>query len=403
MFCSSEYSALAENAHHTLLPFEGIHKNDLGLLPAAANAMIKNSLHSSDDLSTGLEHMASSPAGLLAAAGSLSSMHTTNFDASFVRERDFQRLLPDADELDTFDPKNESVMSIIRAADADNTNLYRDRDLFRLYGEQYAVVFQENGAPGAGYSNFMKFTSSNRMKLLMLREYKPFLFTGMKCSLIDAGYYCLIFVAPIPLSEAEIKQSELYRNLLNTIPEDKVPTNTVLGVAPLGEGLGATMKSGLGQTSKFSVDNLMREEEEDSAPIDPLLESLMGHSNTNKISNFMDRIRDIHMNMERGSGGAKHAALCTSDLVAETDYTFQFEFFELEKIIPDRIRALKPTPKVRTPQATQVNSCNLLVQVVGCKNVPLRVQVRVVFYCMHCSGFYVYILGRSSGRAKEAN
>ena len=157
-----------------------------------------------------------------------------------------------------------------------------------------------------------------------------------------------------------------------TIPEDKVPTNTVLGVAPIGEGLAGTMRSGLGQSTKYSVDEL---EDEDNAAIDPLLESLMGHSNTNKISNFMDRIRDIHMNMERGSGGAKHTSLCTSDLVAETDYTFQFEFFELEKIIPDRLRALKPVPKVRTPQATQVNSCNLLIQVVGCKNVPLRNQV----------------------------
>ena len=171
---------MAENAHHTLLPFEGIHRNDLGLLPAPANSTVGSHFKIQEQPS-GMDQLSTSSAALLAAAGSLSSMHTTNFDASFVRERDFQRLLPTADELDVFDPKNESVMSVIRSVEADNTSLYHDRDLFRLYGEQYAVVFQENRAPGAGYSNFMKFTSTNRMKLLMLREYKPFLFTGMYC------------------------------------------------------------------------------------------------------------------------------------------------------------------------------------------------------------------------------
>ena len=103
--------------------------------------------------------------------------------------------MPQLDELDMFDPRNAAIVSnISHSAQINSGNT--SRDYFRLYGDKYALVYEEEGGQqgGLGYNDFMHLAPSGRMKLLQLREYKPYLFT-----------------APIPLSEKEIKESEVYR------------------------------------------------------------------------------------------------------------------------------------------------------------------------------------------------
>ena len=69
------------------------------------------------------------------------------------------------------------------------------RDTFVLIGgNTSASSFSENGN---SYSNFLKTKVPDRIRLLMMRESRPYLFTE-----------------PIPLSEAIIKSSEFYRSLL---------------------------------------------------------------------------------------------------------------------------------------------------------------------------------------------
>lgn len=113
---------------------------------------------------------------LLSLAGSLSSNTRSRFDSNFVRERDFQRLLPSLNELDIYDPKNEELISILQSNDTDKNSYITNNDVFRLYGQHYSVVFEDES--GIGYTNFMKLSPANRMKLLQLRNYKPHLFTG---------------------------------------------------------------------------------------------------------------------------------------------------------------------------------------------------------------------------------
>lgn len=65
--------------------------------------------------------------------------------------------------------------------------------------------------------------------------------------------------------------------------------------------------------------------------------------------------------------------MTSSSIVAEKDYFARRDdngFFSM--LIPPRKRALKPIPRIRTPMAQQVQSCNLLIQVVGARNIPLR-------------------------------
>ena len=50
-----------------------------------------------------------------------------------------------------------------------------DRNVFQLAGLDFAVPFMEEGE---SYLNFVKFQMSLRMRLLCLRDVKPYLFTG---------------------------------------------------------------------------------------------------------------------------------------------------------------------------------------------------------------------------------
>jgi hypothetical protein len=68
----------------------------------------------------------------------------------------------------------------------------------------------------------------------------------------------------------------------------------------------------------------------------------------------------------------------TDSVVASTDY-FSPKEAEPIDLIPARKRALHPKVKQRLPGALQVTACEVLVQVVGARNIPLRAEVRRPF------------------------
>lgn len=179
--------------------------------------------------------------------------------------------------------------------------VHKDIDIFQLSGLNFSVPFGEEGET---YLNYMKFQDSLRMKLLKLRETKPFLFTE-----------------PIPLSEQSIKSSELYKRII--------------------------------------AKELFIEIED---------KNLDDTSQKLKISDFMSRVRNSVSSLNRGSG----RKLNTGSVVATTEYFQLIDALPWTALIPPRKRELRPAPKARLPIAMQVNNCNLLVQLVGAKNVPLR-------------------------------
>ena len=187
-----------------------------------------------------------------------------------------------------------------------------DRDLFQLQGSDYADFF---GSDGYIFANFVKFKESSRMKLLKLRHFKPYLFSD-----------------PIPLSENIIRSSELYRNILFTELHSQLDDNYEAEVN----------RKALG---KESVNNV-------------------------KVTNFLQRIRNSQTAQSRLM---KHRKLTTASVVIENDYFPPAEESDLSIYI-ERKHSLRPRPQKRAPVSIQIDRCDLLVQVIGARNVPLRAE-----------------------------
>ena len=62
----------------------------------------------------------------------------------------------------------------------------------------------------------------------------------------------------------------------------------------------------------------------------------------------------------------------TSSAVAEKVYFERPDQPDLSDLIPEKRRSLKPTTKPRSAMSMHVDKCNVLVQVVGARNIPLR-------------------------------
>ncbi|CAM9315544.1 unnamed protein product [Ectocarpus fasciculatus] len=238
-------------------------------------------------------------------------MHSNNLD--FTRERDFHKLLPDSCDLDPNDPQNELVMRLKKQFKSGNQ---ATRDTFVLVGGRGAVVtYSENGN---SYSNFLKSKVPDRIRLLMMRESRPYLFTE-----------------PIPLSEAIIQKSDFYRSLLAEGADDSLNGGDD-AAAEFGDGIGVPMS---------------------------------------KISGFLQRVRDSHTAVSRQS---KQKKVATNSVISEpiqiesTEFSFANLFKFTEYFEPKR--ALKPKPTARKAASTILSSCDLLIQVVGGKNVPLRIN-----------------------------
>jgi coiled-coil and C2 domain-containing protein 2A len=226
------------------------------------------------------------------------SVNWGNRGTDFSRERDFQQLLPNLNIVDIHDPRSDSLIYLKSKAP-----VHKDIDVFQLLGLNFSVPFGEEGDT---YLNFIKFQDNLRMKLLKLRETKPFLFTE-----------------PIPLSEQSIKSSELYKKII--------------------------------------AKELFIETEDKYLDVS---------SQKLKISDFMSRVRNSVSSLNRGT----NRKLNTGSVVATTEYFQLVESLPWTALIPPRKRELRPAPKARLPIAMQVNNCNLLVQLVGARNVPLRKQ-----------------------------
>lgn len=254
-------------------------------------------------------------------------------NTDFTRERDFQNLLPDTEVLDPNDPQNEHLMRLKKQFDSGNQS---SRDTFVLVGGKGAADnFSQNGN---SYANFLKTKVPDRIRLLMMRESRPYLFTE-----------------PIPLSEAIIQKSEFYRSLLAEGSVDDLAGGSLTAdVAKAHEGL-------LDPIDEVYDDEAAAEFGEGiGVPV-------------SKISTFLQRVRDSHTAVTRQS---KQKKIATNSVISEPIQILPPEF-SLANILnfAERFepkRALKPKATGRKATSAILSSCDLLIQVNGSKNVPLR-------------------------------
>ena len=68
----------------------------------------------------------------------------------------------------------------------------------------------------------------------------------------------------------------------------------------------------------------------------------------------------------------RKTVVTTTSLVAEIPYYQPLEFEELDLSFLEPKRGLKPKAKARVASKMHVDKVNLLVQVVGARNIPLR-------------------------------
>ena len=241
-------------------------------------------------------------------------------------------MLPELDGLDPNDPQNDQLLRLKRIFNAGNQTV---RDSFVLIGGTRPAMSYGEG--GASYSNYLKVKPPDRISLLMMRQVKPYLFTE-----------------PIPLSEATIKKSEFYRNLL--ITDGDLSDKVLIGA--VAQPLDGSKSAGTARENE--------EEEEDESGDGVGIP-------TQKISSFLQRVRDSHTAV---SNKNKQRRVSTASVIMEpVQWMDEFAIdspLNLDWLKPKR--ALRPTPKERKPLPNIVSSCNLLVQVIGAKNVPLRLD-----------------------------
>lgn len=236
----------------------------------------------------------------------------------FSRESDFQQLLPRLQEVDVNDPRNENLMSI-----KSRRPIAGLQDVFRLTGYHSAIEFYSfpTAKDPQRYSllNYAKLKPSRRLKLLALRVQKPYLISGA-----------------IPLSEQLIQGNEVFKELL-------LQEELAAGVTP--NELEDDDITDKGRTGRESV-------------------------NLAKANNFLVKVRASFTALARRVQ-KKH--LTTASVVIETDYFPDVQPLDvLEELFHIRRRVLKPRAKERVPETMDIDYCEMLVQVVGARNIPLR-------------------------------
>lgn len=287
-----------------------------------------------------------------------------NFD--FTREQDFQQLLPWLQELDVNDPKNDHLLYV----KAKRALTGQDGLSFHLYGLDAAAAFTSlsydtnrdilsttnhlgrsgnmhilnTNGNNAGNTrqpsllNFAKVKVGWRLRLLQLRVQKPYLVT-----------------LPVPLVDRLIRQNEVLRAVLQK--EELAAKNQrhlLAAQDPSGQPL--------------------REVDDDDVEVSE--RSLAGKESVNlaKVTSFLTRVRNSQTALSRKT---QKRRLWTSSIVIETDYfpTILAGVEYVESFLMQRKRALKPRPKGRVAETMEVEECTVLVQVVGARNVPVRVQM----------------------------
>jgi hypothetical protein len=100
-----------------------------------------------------------------------------------------------------------------------------------------------------------------------------------------------------------------------------------------------------------------------------LSHSYFEEANKLKVNSFLERVRSSATAQTR-TLRKKH--MLTSSVVAETAYYQPMELEEMDLSFLEPKRGLRPRPMQRVPHAMHVEKIQLLVQVVGGRNVPLR-------------------------------
>jgi hypothetical protein len=251
-----------------------------------------------------------------------------NFD--FTRENDFQIMLPLIQEIDVNDPINDHLL-YVKAKRA----LGGQDNSFHMYGMDYSVPFDSSDSNGkeTRYSlvNYAKVKASMRIRLLMIRAKKPYLFSW-----------------PMPLLDKLVKSNELFKTIL--------------------------LKEEPPVVRREPTDGYDVHEE-----FDPSERSLAGKEcvNVGKVMNFLARIRNSQIALTRKM---QKKRLTTSSVVIETDYfpTIWAGVQYVEDMLFRRRRVLKPKPKERLPETMEVERCDVLVQIVGARNIPQRNPERML-------------------------
>eukprot|EP01035_Chromulina_nebulosa_P018024 gene18024-23665_t len=145
-----------------------------------------------------------------------------------------------------------------------------------------------------------------------------------------------LFAEPVPQLDDYIKNNELYKQLL------------------------AKDLSEVYFISKFKDLNTYSQTNDSSA---------QEMTNKTKVLDFLTRIQSSRTSRSRQQSTR---VLTTNTIISEKDYFKPRKFSNQELLLPDRKRGLKPKVQKRTPVSLQIRSCNLLVQVVSVRNVPLK-------------------------------
>ncbi len=265
--CEYDVSSSAESKHTTESAFSGVDEANLAVLPPPGEVDKATAWGSGYNLGGGLTST---------------------------------RLLPSIKNMDPNDPRND-----VLASRATEDPMGMNKKVFHLFGHNFAVAFSEGGE---SYDNYLRFKEGPRSQLLRLRQQSPHLFTE-----------------PIPLTDAEIRSSELYRRLL---------------------------------TQHVAKSALVTDEDEEQPD-----------ASRSKLKSFLERVRN---SSTAQSKRARKKKLTTSAAVAETQYFFPIVEIDLENLLPEKKRSLKPKSQARAQTAMHVNQASLLVQIVGARNIPLR-------------------------------
>ena len=193
---------------------------------------------------------------------------------------------------------------------------------------------------GRTFMNYLHFQESARMALLRTRDLKPHLFS-----------------VPLPFFESDILQSSLYRNILIG----------KTGLGPLEDGSSVTeMVSHRDPRSVLHTQLGRKEFAEDE---EEAVEGVAVEQKNDKLFDFLRRVRDAHTAVNRR---ARKAVYTTASVVQETDYLPPPAEEGEVNLLPPRKRALKPPTATRTPMAVSVTNVDVLIQIMGAKNVPQR-------------------------------
>eukprot|EP01041_Mallomonas_annulata_P001440 gene1440-2773_t len=287
----------------------------------------------------------------------------------FVQGEEFQSLLlppsPTLLLLDQNDPRNETLLT----SKTMTGGLLNMKELYHLSGKEKDQLLKRNnggrggvgtdignalGVGGRGH-HFLQldreilFEDTPRMKLLVLRTIRPFLFSD-----------------PIPLSDAFIKQSRHYRGLISKFSSSNELKQNIShrNTSPMMDTV--TVSQGGEVAHDYDYDNDGDGEEKGIGLFDIEVKK-------QKVSDFLTRVRESNVVLSRTS---RKKALVTSTVVDDRVLA-QYESIDLGKflvqfLVPPPKRALKPAPRERTAELVDVRRCDVLVQVVSAKHVPLR-------------------------------